>query len=33
VYAHLNPKRAKVAASRIDAAIGRTLPEVEELAN
>ena len=32
VYAHLVPKRARVAASRIDAALGRTLPEVEELA-
>jgi integrase len=32
VYAHLDPKRAKAAASRIDAALGRTLPELEEIA-
>lgn len=32
VYAHLDPKRAKAAAGRIDAALGRTLPALEELA-
>jgi integrase len=33
VYAHLDPKRAKAAAGRIDAALGRTLPDVEDIAN
>lgn len=33
VYAHLDPKRAKVAASRIDVALGRTLPALEDVAN
>jgi integrase len=33
VYAHLDPKRAKAAAGRIDAALGRTLPALEDLAN
>ncbi len=32
VYAHLDPKRAKAAAVRIDAALGRTLPALEEAA-
>jgi integrase len=32
VYAHLDPKRAKAAAGRIDAALGRTLPYVEDVA-
>jgi integrase len=32
VYAHLDPKRAKAAASRIDAALGRSLPELEDIA-
>jgi integrase len=32
VYAHLDPKRAKAAAGRIDAALGRTLPVLEETA-
>ena len=32
VYAHLDPKRAKAAALRIDAALGRTLPLLEEVA-
>ena len=33
VYAHLDPKRAKVAASRIDVALARTIPAVDDLAN
>jgi integrase len=32
VYAHLDPKRAKAAAGRIDAALGRTLPTLAEFA-
>ena len=32
VYAHLDPKRAKAAAGRIDAALGRTLPILEDVA-
>jgi hypothetical protein len=32
VYAHLDPKPAKAAAGRIDAALGRTLPIMEDLA-
>ena len=32
VYAHLDPKRARAAAGRIDAALGRTLPLLEEVA-
>jgi integrase len=32
VYAHLDPKRAKAAAGRIDAALGWTLPALEEVA-
>jgi integrase len=32
VYAHLDPKRAKAAAGRIDAALGRTLPALEDVA-
>ena len=32
VYAHLDPKRAKAAAGRIDAALGRTLPALEDIA-
>ena len=32
VYAHLDPKRAKAAAGRIDAALGRTLPAPAEVA-
>jgi integrase len=32
VYAHLDPKRAKAAARRIDAALGRTLPVLHEVA-
>jgi integrase len=32
VYAHLDPKRAKAAAGRIDAALGRTLPDVKDVA-
>ena len=32
VYAHLDPKRARAAAGRIDAALGRTLPVLEEVA-
>jgi integrase len=32
VYAHLDPKRARAAASRIDAALGRSLPNLEEVA-
>jgi hypothetical protein len=31
VYAHLNPKRAKAAAGRIDAALGRSLPMLDEV--
>ncbi len=30
VYAHLDPKRARAAAGRIDVALGRTLPALEE---
>lgn len=32
VYAHLDPKRAKAASGRIDAALGRTLPALEDVA-
>ena len=32
VYAHLDPKRARAAAGRIDAALGRTLPALEDVA-
>jgi hypothetical protein len=32
-YAHLDPKRARAAVSRIDAALGRTPPELEDVAN
>jgi hypothetical protein len=32
VYAHLDPKQARSAANRIDAALGRTLPEFEDVA-
>jgi len=32
VYAHLDSKRARAAASRIDAALGRTLPDLDEVA-
>jgi len=32
VYAHLDPQRAKAAAGRIDAALGRTLPALEDMA-
>ena len=32
VYAHLDPKRARAAAGRIDAALGRTLPVLDEAA-
>jgi integrase len=32
VYAHLDPKRARAAAGRIDAALGRTLPALEDMA-
>jgi integrase len=32
VFAHLDPKGAKAAAGRIDAALGRVLPEPEEVA-
>ncbi len=32
VYAHLDPKRARAAAGRIDAALGRTLRVLEEVA-
>jgi integrase len=32
VYAHLDPRRARAAASRIDSALGRTLPELEDIA-
>lgn len=33
VYAHLDPKRAKAAAGRIDVALGRTLPDLADVAN
>lgn len=32
VYAHLDPKRAKAAAGRIEVALGRTLPALEDVA-
>ena len=32
VYAHLDQRRAKAAAGRIDAALGRTLPALEDVA-
>jgi integrase len=32
-YAHLDPKRARAAVSRIHAALGRTPPELEDVAN
>ena len=32
VHAHLDPKRAEAAAGRIDAALGRTLPALVEVA-
>jgi hypothetical protein len=32
VCAHLDPKRARAAANRIDAALGRTHPELEDIA-
>jgi len=33
VYAHLDPARAKLAAARIDAVLGRMLPAIDEAAN
>lgn len=32
VYAHLDPKRARAAAGRVDTALGRTLPTLEDVA-